>query len=119
VRFFEECSQLGDLYVVAGNDANVRLLKGEGHPLFPQDERRYVVGSCRYVKQALITSGMGWMDAEPEIALVRPHIYAVNEDGDKPEKRAFCEAHGIEYVVLKRAPKEGLPSRSSTDLRGF
>jgi cytidyltransferase-like protein len=119
VRFFEECSQLGDLYVVAGNDANVRLLKGEGHPLFPEDERRYVVGSCRYVKQALISTGMGWMDAEPEVALVRPHMYAVNEDGDKPEKRAFCAEHGIEYVILKRTPKEGLPRRSSTDLRGF
>ena len=119
VRFFEECAALGDLYVVAGHDANVRLLKGEGHPLFPAEERRYVVASCRYVTQALISSGSGWMDAEPEIAVVRPHMYAVNEDGDKPEKRAFCEAHGIEYVVLKRAPKPGLPRRSSTDLRGF
>jgi cytidyltransferase-like protein len=119
VRFFEECAQLGDLYVVAGHDANVRLLKGEGHPLFPERERQYIVGACRYVKHALISSGMGWMDAEPEIALVRPHMYAVNEDGDKPEKRAFCAAHGIEYVVLKRTPKEGLPRRSSTDLRGF
>jgi cytidyltransferase-like protein len=119
VRFFEECSQLGDLYVVVGHDANVRLLKGEGHPLFPEAERRYVAGSCRYVKHALVTSGMGWMDAEPEIALIRPHMYAVNEDGDKPEKRAFCAEHGIEYVVLKRTPKAGLPRRSSTDLRGF
>ncbi len=119
VRFFEECAQLGDLYVVVGHDANVRLLKGEGHPLFPEDERRYVVSCCRYVTQALVTSGMGWMDAEPEIALIKPQMYAVNEDGDKPEKRAFCEEHGIEYVVLKRTPKEGLPRRSSTDLRGY
>ncbi len=119
VRFFEECAQLGDLYVIAGHDANVRLLKGEGHPLFPQEERRYIVSACRYVKHALVSSGTGWMDAEPEIALVRPHMYAVNEDGDKPEKRAFCAAHGIEYVVLKRTPREGLPRRSSTDLRGF
>jgi cytidyltransferase-like protein len=119
VRFFEECAQLGDLYVVVGHDANVRLLKGEGHPLFCEDERRYVVGSCRYVAQALVSSGEGWMDAAPEIALVRPHIYAVNEDGDKPEKRAFCAAHGIEYVVLKRVPKEGLPKRTSSALRGF
>lgn len=119
VRFFEECAGLGDLYVVVGHDANVRLLKGEGHPLFPEAERRYVAGACRYVKHALITSGMGWMDAEPEIALIKPHMYAVNEDGDKPEKRTFCVEHGIEYVVLKRTPKEGLPRRSSTDLRGY
>jgi glycerol-3-phosphate cytidylyltransferase-like family protein len=119
VRFFEEVSELGDLYVIAGSDANVRLLKGEGHPLFPQDERRYFVQAVRYVKRALISTGEGWMDAEPEIALIKPDMYAVNEDGDKPEKREFCEAHGIQYVVLKRTPKAGLPRRQSTDLRGF
>ena len=119
VRFFEEVSELGDLYVVAGSDQNVQLLKGEGHPMFPQEERRYVVQSIRFVKQALISSGDGWMDAEPEIAWIKPDIYAVNEDGDKPEKRSFCEAHGIQYVVLKREPKEGLPKRQSVDLRGF
>ncbi|HUW08571.1 MAG TPA: adenylyltransferase/cytidyltransferase family protein [Anaerolineae bacterium] len=119
VRFFEEVSELGDLYVVVGHDANVRLLKGEGHPLFPQDERRYMVGSIRTIKQALISTGHGWIDAEPEIARIKPDIYAVNEDGDKPEKREFCKAHGIQYVVLERVPKEGLPRRESTVLRGF
>ncbi len=67
VRFFEEASGLGDLYVIAGSDENVRLLKGPGHPMFPQEERRYMVQSIRFVKQALISSGSGWMDAEPEI----------------------------------------------------
>jgi cytidyltransferase-like protein len=119
VRFFEEVSGLGDLYVVVGSDENVKLLKGEGHPMFSQDERRYMVQSVRYVKQALISTGHGWMDAEPEIALVQPDMYVVNEDGDKPEKREFCEQHGLQYVVLKRTPKEGLPRRQSTDLRGF
>jgi cytidyltransferase-like protein len=119
VRFFEEVSQLGDLYVVVGHDANIRLLKGSGHPMFSQDERRYMVQSVRHVKQALISSGDGWMDAEPEIPLIKPHIYAVNEDGDRPEKQTFCQARGIQYVVLKRIPKEGLPERQSTNLRGF
>jgi hypothetical protein len=59
------------------------------------------------------------MDTEPEISQIRPDMYAVNEDGNKPEKRAFCQAHGIDYVVLKRLPKEGLPKRESTALRGF
>jgi cytidyltransferase-like protein len=119
VRFFEEVSELGDLYVVVGSDANVALLKGAGHPLLSQAERRYVVQSIRYVTQALISSGQGWMDAEPEIAQIKPDRYAVNEDGDNAEKREFCRTHGLEYVVLKRIPKEGLPRRQSTDLRGF
>ena len=119
VRFCEEVSQLGDLYVCIGSDANVQLLKGPGHPLFTQEERRYVVGSVRYVKECLVTTGTGWMDAAPEIDRIKPDIYTVNEDGDKPEKREFCREHGLQYVVLKRTPKEGLTRRSSTDLRGF
>ena len=119
VRFFEEVSELGDLYVAVGNDANVRHLKGEGHPLLSEDERRYMVGAIRYVNQAVITKGMGWMDAAPNIEEIRPDIYAVNDDGDVPEKAAFCAEHDLDYVVLKRRPKEGLERRSSTALRGF
>jgi cytidyltransferase-like protein len=119
VRFFEEVSAYGDLYVVLGHDANLRLLKGPGHPLFPQDERRYVVGSIRYVTQALVATGHGWLDAEPEIQRLKPHIYAVNEDGDKGGKREYCAKAGLEYLVLKRTPAPGLPARTSTDLRGF
>jgi hypothetical protein len=59
------------------------------------------------------------MDAEPEIEWIAPTHYVVNEDGDQPEKRVFCEQRGIEYVVLKRVPQAGLPARSSTALRGF
>jgi cytidyltransferase-like protein len=119
VRFFEEVSELGELYVGVGHDANLRLLKGEGHPLFSEAERRYMVQSIRYVTEALITSGHGWMDAEPEIEHIGIDIYAVNDDGDKPEKQAFCIKRGLEYVVLKRLPREGLPRRESTKLRGF
>ncbi len=119
VRFFEEVSELGDLYVVVGHDANVRALKGKGHPMLPQEERRYMAQSIRYVKQALISTGHGWLDAEPEIKRIKPDIYAVNEDGDKPEKRKYCRENGIEYVVLKRLPKPGLPRRESNVLRGF
>ncbi len=117
IRFFEEASELGELYVVVGHDANIKLLKGQGHPMISQIERLYMVRSVRHVHQAMISTGHGWLDAEPEIALVRPHIYVVNEDGDKPEKREYCAAKGIEYVVLKRTPKEGLPRRESTLLR--
>jgi cytidyltransferase-like protein len=119
VRFFEEASQLGELHAVVGNDANLRLLKGPGHPLLPQAERRYMVGTIRHVKQSLISTGEGWLDAEPEMRRLRPDIYVVNEDGDKGGKRELCERMGIEYRVLKRAPAPGLPPRTSTVLRGF
>jgi cytidyltransferase-like protein len=119
VRFFEEVSELADLYVTVGSDRNIEFLKGTGHPLYPEEERRYMVASMRYVKQAMVATGWGWLDAEPEIERIQPDIYAVNEDGDRPEKRDYCETHGIEYRVLRRLPRAGLPARQSTDFRGF
>ena len=76
----------------------LRVLTAGGHRtrlLLRAEERRYVVGSVRFVTQALVTSGEGWLDAEPEIRRLRPEIYAGNEDGDRPEKRRCCEDHGI------------------------
>ncbi len=119
VRFFEEVSAFGDLYIVVGHDENLRLLKGEGHPLFPQEERLYWVQSIRHVKKAILSTGSGWLDAEPEVRSIKPDIFIVNHDGDRPEKRAFFNSMNIEYKVLERKPKPGLPRRVSTDLRGF
>ena len=119
IRFFMDAAAFGALYVVVGSDRNVAFLKGPGHPLQREQERRYMVGAVRSVHRCLVSSGSGWMDAEPEIAEIQPTHYVVNEDGDQPEKRAFCGAHGIEYVVLQRVPHAGLPARSSTVLRGF
>jgi cytidyltransferase-like protein len=119
IEFFRQAATLGDLYVVVGSDRNVRLLKGEGHPLHCQEERAYMVHAVRSVHRALVSSGAGWMDAEPEIAAIAPDFYVVNEDGDQPEKRDFCRARALEYVVLRRRPHRGLPRRTSTELRGF
>jgi cytidyltransferase-like protein len=119
VRFFEDAGTHGELIVVVGHDANIRLLKGEGHPLQSQEERRYAVGAIKFVSQALISTGHGWLDAEPEIQRIRPDIYAVNDDGNKGGKRDYCAKNGIEYLVLRRAPAPGLPARTSTELRGF
>lgn len=119
LRFFMDAAAFGILYVVVGSDRNVQALKGPGHPLQHEDERRYMVSAIRSVHRALVSSGSGWMDAEPEIAEIGPAFYVVNQDGDAPEKREFCGAHGIEYVVLERRPHPGLPARTSTSMRGF
>jgi len=119
IRFFMDAAACGPLYAIVGSDRNVELLKGPGHPLQHEGERRYMVGAVRSVHRCLVSSGEGWMDAGPEIAKIGPAFYVVNEDGDQPEKREFCRARGIEYVVLKRLPHAGLPARSSTELRGF
>jgi cytidyltransferase-like protein len=119
IRLFMDAAAIGTLHAVVGSDQNVELLKGPGHPLQREEERRYMVGAVKSVHRCLVSSGSGWMDAEPEIAEIGATHYVVNEDGDQPDKREFCRAHGIEYVVLRRVPHAGIPARSSTELRGF
>jgi cytidyltransferase-like protein len=118
VRFFDEASAFGELYVGVGSDANIRKLKGDDHPFLSEAERAYMVQAVRRVRQAFIATGSGWVDAAPEAEIIKPRFYVVNEDGDRPEKREFCRKKGIEYIVLSRRPKPGLPARTSTALRG-
>jgi hypothetical protein len=44
--------------------------------MLSQDDRWYVVGSIWQVKQALISSGEGWLAADPEIWHLKPDISA-------------------------------------------
>ena len=58
VRFLEEASKLGDVYVLLWSDETVRAL--EGHPpKFPQEERLYLLQTDRYVKDVKAGDGAG------------------------------------------------------------
>lgn len=116
VEFFRQAAEYGDLYVGIGSDNTI--LKYKNHQtVYKEQERLFMVKSIRYVKDAFINQGSGIMDFVPTIDIVKPDILVVNEDGSNDDKRRFCEEHGIEYVVLKRTPAEGLEARSSTSLK--
>ncbi len=116
VAFFRQASQYGDLYVGIGSDATIRELKGR-KTIYSEQERLYMVKSIRYVTDACINRGSGIMDFAESVDYFRPNIFVVNEDGSSPAKEAFCQERGIEYIVLKRVPDEGLTARSTTSLR--
>ena len=116
VEFFRQASAYGDLYVGIGSDDTI--LKYKNHQtVYKEQERLFMVKSIKYVKDAFINQGSGIMDFIPTVEFLKPDILVVNEDGGNDEKRRFCEEHGIEYVVLKRTPAEGLEARSSTSLK--
>ena len=116
IRFFEEASSYGDLYVSIGSDKTVEELKHR-KTLYNERERLYMVSSIRFVHQAFIAQGSGKLDFSAEIKTIRPDIFFVNADGDSPEKRQFVESLGICYVVSNRIPKNLLPIRSTTAIR--
>lgn len=116
VEFFKQASQFGDLYVGIGSDETYLEYKHR-KPMFPQEERLFMVKSIRYVKDAYINEGSGVIDFLSTLDLVQPDVFVVNAEGGSDEKRSLCAARGIEYVELQRTPAEGLPARSSTSLK--
>lgn len=116
VAFFKEASSYGDLYVGIGSDSTIESLK-KRKTVNPENERLFMVKSIKYVKDAFINSGSGMMDFEDDLLTLKPDIFVVNEDGHTDKKKELCELHSISYIVLKRKPEEGLPERSTTNLR--
>jgi cytidyltransferase-like protein len=118
VEFFQQAAAYGDLYVALGSDETVYGLKG-ALPVNNEQERLFMVQSVSWVHQAFISQGSGYLDFSRELEEIRPDVFVVNEDGNTPDKRRLCEGLGIEYVVLKREPRDGLQPRSTTSLRSL
>ncbi len=116
VEFFRQASQFGDLYVGIGSDKTIEALKGH-KTMYSEQERLFMVRAIRYVKEAYINQGSGFLDFLPTLDMVHPDCLVVNEDGDREDKRQLCRERGMEYIVLKREPGEGLKARSSTGLK--
>ena len=116
VEFFRQAAQYGDLYVGIGSDETILHYKNH-KTLYNEKERLFMVKAIRYVKDAYINAGSGIMDFIPTVDFLKPDILVVNEDGASEEKRRFCEERGMEYIVLKRDPHEGLEAHSSTSLK--
>lgn len=116
VEFFRQAADYGDLYVGIGSDETILHYKGH-RTLWNEQDRLFMVKAIRYVKDAYINAGSGIMDFVPTVDFLKPDILVVNEDGASEEKRKFCEERGMEYVVLKRDPHEGLEAHSSTAIK--
>lgn len=117
IEFLKTAASYGDeLYVVVGTDKNLKLLK-DIIPTYNQYERVFILNSLKCVTNATIAKGSGKLDFLTELEEIKPQTFVVNYDGHSIEKQRVCEEKGIKYIVLKRDPHEGLPVRSSTEMR--
>lgn len=116
VEFFQQASRFGDLYVGIGSDATYMEYKHR-KPIFPQEERLFMVRNIKQVTDAYINQGSGVLDFLPTLDIVQPDIFVVNSDGGSDEKRRICQERGIEYIELQRTPHQGLQARSSSMLK--
>ena len=116
VEFFKQASQFGDLYVGIGSDATYLEYKHR-KPMFPQEERLFMVKNIKAVKEAYINEGSGVIDFIPTLDIVKPDVFVVNAEGGSDAKRQLCEERGIQYIELERTPHAGLEARSSSSLK--
>jgi D-glycero-beta-D-manno-heptose 1-phosphate adenylyltransferase len=99
-RYLQAAKALGDLLVVAVNsDASVRLAKGDGRPVVPEDERAELVAALAGVDLVLLFS-------EPTVASVlarlRPDVQAKGTDytADNVPEAALVQAYGGRVVIV-------------------
>ena len=87
-------------------------------PIYSEGERLLIVSAIRYVADAFISEDDGgdvMFNFMADFLRLKPDYLVVCDDGDHPDKKKLCEEHGVEYVVIKREPAKGLPSRCTTD----
>lgn len=118
IAFLQEAAGYGDVYVGLGSDKTIKDLKGR-ETINSEEERVYVLNALTCVHKATVNRGSGLMDFLPDIRILKPDMFIVNEDGNSPEKAELCREMGIEYKVLKRIPHANLPPRSTTVLRAI
>lgn len=116
VCFLERAAEYGPLTAVVGSDENSLQSKGR-LPLCTEEERLYMVQSLRVVERAVISHDVGRLNFVPIMRECKPKYFVTNADGHHESKVQVCKEVGVEYVVLERAPRDGLPARSTTAWR--
>ena len=55
VELLNYCKQIGGKVVVAINsDASIKRLKGESRPFYSQEDRKFMLESCKYVDEVMV-----------------------------------------------------------------
>jgi D-glycero-beta-D-manno-heptose 1-phosphate adenylyltransferase len=103
-RYLADARKLGDLLIVAVNsDRSVRALKGDGRPVFPQEERAEILAALEAVDYVTIFD-----DPTPQAVIARmlPHVL-VKGAGWGPTEivgRPEIEAAGGRVVSMPAIP---------------
>jgi rfaE bifunctional protein nucleotidyltransferase chain/domain len=100
IRYLRAAKQLGGKLVVAINsDESVRALKGDGRPIFPENERAEIIAALSDVDAVVIFPER---DVRALIREIRPDIHAKGTDytpDSVPERDTVIECGGRVEIV--------------------
>ncbi len=103
IYLFEKAWELGRVYVIIARDKNFPKFK-KREPIIPEEQRRRVVESIRYVYKAILGDEEDYLkpviEVKPDIILLGPDQWP-NEE----ELRKQLGERGLGKVVIKRLDK--------------
>jgi D-beta-D-heptose 7-phosphate kinase / D-beta-D-heptose 1-phosphate adenosyltransferase len=111
IHSLEAARALGDFLIVGINsDESVRILKGEGRPLIPEDERAEILASLECVDGVLIFDEL---TPQHVVATLLPDVLVKGTDwpGNQIVGREEVEAAGGKVVLI-----ENVPGYSTTEI---
>jgi rfaE bifunctional protein nucleotidyltransferase chain/domain len=119
--FFSQCKELGDILVVGvGRDSVIKMLKGNGRPVNPENNRVYLVAAMGDVDYAVLNGNEikdGKIDFADIIEKLRPDIFVLNDDDSGLEaKQELCDQYGVEIKFVQRIVPEELEPTSTTNI---
>ena len=99
IRYLKEAKSLGDILIVAVNDdQSARLIKGEGRPLIPVEERVEVLSAISYIDYLV---KFPQRTVEEVISTLKPDIQAKGTDYtvETVPERETVESYGGKIAI--------------------
>jgi rfaE bifunctional protein nucleotidyltransferase chain/domain len=99
IRYLKEAKSLGDILIVAVNDdRSARLIKGEGRPIIPEEERMEVLAAISYIDYLVKFSQP---TVEQVISTLKPDIQAKGTDytTESVPERETVRSYGGEIAI--------------------
>jgi D-beta-D-heptose 7-phosphate kinase/D-beta-D-heptose 1-phosphate adenosyltransferase len=119
VCYLQEARTLGDFLILGLNsDEGVRLLKGSGRPLVPEDERAKILAAFTCIDYVTIFPEP---TAAPLVALLQPTVYVKGGDyagseNNTPDLNRLPEAKVVQEYGGRVRLIPYLPQHSTTEL---
>jgi len=97
VELLKYCKSLGYVIVGLNSDSSVKQLKGESRPFFSQQDREFMLQSCRYVDEVIV-----FKEETPYelVKKLKPDIIVKGGDYKKSDVigNDICEIRIFKYV---------------------
>ncbi len=99
IRYLNDAKELGDVLVIAVNDdRSMKINKGEGHPLMPEDERMEILAALRCVDYITLFYEK---TVDSLLLKLKPHVHAKGTDytAETVPERETVLSYGGEIAI--------------------